>query len=234
MRLIYRVLPGLLTLVLSAGAQASMPVNNISETTLTIRLNALLASPGVLPDDVVRTVSLHTTPEQMAMLCASPELSIKGNDKRLTGRRTVLARCGKRHVYLPAEIHANGTYWKASRDLPGGQIIQRSDIEPDTGPLDGKPAGLTFMPEQIVGQRLTRAVSAGTPVLLNYLRKQWKLRAGQQVDVVTSGQGFRIRSQGRALNNAAVDEKVKIKTSAGRIVIGTVDKDGRVLVLLQE
>jgi len=234
MQLIYRMLPGLLTLALSAWAQASMPVNNISETTLTIRLNALLAGPGVSSDDVVRTITLHATPEQIATLCASPELSIKGNDKRLTGRRTVLARCGKRNVYLPAEIHAKGTYWKVRRDLPGGQIIQRSDIEPDTGSLDDKPAGLAFMPEQIVGQRLTRAVSAGTPVLMNYLRKQWRLRAGQQVEVVTSGQGFRIRSQGRALNNAAVDEKVKIKTSSGHIVSGTVDKDGRVLVLLQE
>lgn len=234
MQLIYRVLPGLLALVFSAGPKASMPVNTISETTLTVRLNALLADPNVSPDNVVRTVTLHATPEQLAALCASPELSIRGSDKRLTGRRTVLARCGKRNFYLPAEIHAKGTYWKASRDLPGGQVIQRSDIEPATGSLEGKPAGLTFVPEQIVGQQLTRAVSAGTPVVMNYLRKQWKLRAGQQAEVVTSGKGFRIRSQGRVLNNAAVNENVKIRTSAGRIVSGNVDKDGRVIVLLQE
>ena len=85
-----------------------------------------------------------------------------------------------------------------------------------------------------MGQRLTRAVVAGKPLLENQLRQQWRLRAGQTVDLVTTGSGFRIRSQGKALNNAAVDETLKVKTAGGRTVSGKVDSSGQVIIISQQ
>ena len=41
-----------------------------------------------------------------------------------------------------------------------------------------------FEARDIVGQRLLRPLSAGKPVLQNQLRQQWRLRAGQTVELV--------------------------------------------------
>ncbi|MGR3180458.1 flagellar basal body P-ring formation chaperone FlgA [Enterobacter cancerogenus] len=225
--------PTVALLLCSASALASVPSSLTAKQRLLLKLDALIQQPEP-GSDIVRTVSLLATPAQLEAVCDNPELSLVGRDSRLTGKRTVLARCGARRHFLPVRIGAQGTWWIASQSLPGGAIVQRSDIEPVTGNLDHQPNGLIFNPDEIIGQRLTRAVVAGKPLLENQLRQQWRLRAGQTVDLVTTGSGFRIRSQGKALNNAAVDETLKVKTAGGRTVTGKVDSAGQVIIILQQ
>lgn len=219
-------------LLCSASAGASVPSDQTAKQRLLLKLDALIQQPKS-NGEVVRTVALLATPAQLAAVCENPELSLVGRDSRLTGKRTVLAQCGARRHFLPIRISAQGTWWVATQSLPGGAIVQRSDIEPVTGSLDNQPGGLIFNADQIIGQRLTRAIDAGKPLLENQLRQQWRLRAGQTVDLVTAGSGFRIRSQGKALNNAAVDDVLKVKTAGGRTVSGKVAADGQVMIISQ-
>ncbi|KKJ31797.1 flagellar basal body P-ring biosynthesis protein FlgA [Enterobacter hormaechei subsp. hoffmannii] len=220
-------------LLCSASAAASVPSDQTAKQRLMLKLDALIKQPES-GNEIVRTVALLATPEQLAAVCENPELSLVGRGSRLTGKRTVLAQCGARRHFLPVRISAEGTWWVASQSLPGGAIVQRSDIEPMTGNLDHQPSGLIFNADAIIGQRLTRAIDAGKPLLENQLRQQWRLRAGQTVDLVTAGSGFRIRSQGKALNNAAVDDMLRVKTAGGRTVSGKVGADGQVRVISQQ
>lgn len=230
-------LPLFLTVMLaafgSAPLYASVPSLPSAEQRLLLKLNALF-QPGNAEGEIVRTVELLATPQQIAAVCDAPELSITGHDTRLTGKRTVSARCGAHKHYLPVRVSAQGTWWVASQSLPSGTIVQRGDIEPITGSIDGQPSGLIFKPDDIIGQRLTRAVTVGKPVLQNQLRQQWRLHAGQTVDLVTSGEGFRIRGQGKALGNAAVDEMLKVQTANGQTVSGKVGADGEVMIFLRQ
>ncbi|HCI8578250.1 TPA: flagellar basal body P-ring formation protein FlgA [Enterobacter cloacae] len=220
-------------LLCSASAAASVPSDQMAKQRLMLKLDALIKQPEN-GSEIVRTATLLATPAQLAAVCENPTLSLVGRDSRLTGKRTVLAQCGARRHFLPVRISAQGTWWVASQSLPGGAIVQRSDIEPVTGNLDHQPGGLIFNADEIIGQRLTRAVDAGKPLLENQLRQQWRLRAGQTVDLVTTGAGFRIRSQGKALNNAAVDDVLKVKTVGGRTVSGKVGADGQVMIISQQ
>lgn len=217
----------------SASAAASVPSDQTAKQRLMLKLDELIKQPEN-GSEVVRTATLLATPAQLAAVCDNPELSLVGRDSRLTGKRTVLAQCGARRHFLPVRISAQGTWWVASQSLPGGAIVQRSDIEPVTGSLDHQPGGLIFYADEIIGQRLTRAVDAGKPLLESQLRQQWRLRAGQTVDLVTTGSGFRIRSQGKALNNAAVDDLLRVKTAGGRTVSGKVGADGQVTIIAQQ
>lgn len=217
-----------------APLSASVPSMASAEQRLQVRLDALLATPANQPGEVTRTATLLATAQQIAAVCDTPQLSLSGKDTRLTGKRTVIALCGKRKHYLPIRISAQGTWWVARQNLPGGTLLQRQDIEPVTGDLDGQPSGLVFNPDEIVGQRLTRAIDANKPLLQHQLRQQWRLQAGQTADLVTSGDGFRIRSQGKALNNAAVNGVVKVQTRNGQTVSGKVDADGQVMIFLQQ
>ncbi|MEO3992640.1 flagellar basal body P-ring formation chaperone FlgA [Pseudocitrobacter cyperus] len=229
-----RIAGAVFTVLLStAPAAASVASEQSAKQRLQVKLDALIGQTQSA-NNLVRTATLLATPAQLAAVCENPEFSLVGNDSRLTGKRTVLARCGARRHFLPVRISAQGTWWVASQSLPGGAIVQRSDIEPVTGSLDNQPGGLVFNADEIIGQRLTRAITAGKPLLENQLRQQWRLRAGQTVDLVTTGSGFRIRSQGKALNNAAVDETLKVKTASGLTVSGKVGADGQVMIISQQ
>lgn len=220
-------------LLFASPAAASVPSDQTAKQRLMLKLDSLIEQPEN-GNEIVRSITLLATPAQLAAVCDNPTLSLMGRDGRLTGKRTVLAQCGARRHFLPVRISAEGTWWVASQSLPGGAIVQRSDIEPVSGSLDHQPSGLIFNADAIIGQRLTRAIDAGKPLLENQLRHQWRLRAGQTVDLVTAGSGFRIRSQGKALNNAAVDEVLKVKTAGGRTVSGKVGADGQVMILSQQ
>lgn len=228
-----RLISTAVAVLLCSASAASAPSDQTAKQRLMLKLDALIAQPEG-GGEVVRTITLLATPAQLAAVCDNPELSLVGRDSRLTGKRTVLAQCGARRHFLPVRISAQGTWWIASQSLPGGAIVQRSDIEPVTGSLDNQPGGLIFNADEIIGQRLTRAIDAGKPLLENQLRQQWRLRAGQTVDLVTTGSGFRIRSQGKALNNAAVDDLLKVKTTGGRTVSGKVGADGQVMIISQQ
>lgn len=223
-----------LTWACSVPVFASAPSTDTVKQHLQLKLEALFQQPVAAQGDVVRTVTLLASAQQIAAVCETPELSVAGQDNRLTGKRTVVARCGTRKIFLPVRVNASGTWWVASQSLPSGAILQQSDIEPHTGNIDGQPAGLIFQPEEIIGQRLTRALTAGKPVLQNQLRQQWRLHAGQQVDLVTTGNGFRIRGQGKALNNAAIDDTLRVQTANGQTVSGKVAPDGQVMIFLRQ
>lgn len=233
MRHLFFSFPLLLLMGYSASLQASVPAATSAEQRLRVRLDTLLTQPSHAQDEIVRTAALLATPAQLAAVCDNPELTLAGNDNRVTGKRTVIAQCGKRKHYLPIRISAQGRWWIARQNLSAGTVLQHSDIEAIVGKLDGQPSGLVFNANQIIGQRLTRAVSAGKPLVQNQLRQQWQLHAGQTVDLVTVGEGFRIRSQGKALNNAAVDGTLKVQMRNGQTLQGKVDADGQVMIFLR-
>jgi flagella basal body P-ring formation protein FlgA len=213
---------------------ACVPDTHSAIKRLQPRLDALLSPMTESESDIVRSVTLLASPQQLATLCENPELRLAGHDNRLTGKRTVIANCGKRNHYLPVRMGANGSWWVARKELPGGHTIQIDDIERVTGDLDGQPRDLMFDANEIVGQRLTRALLPGKPLVQNQLRQQWRLRAGQTVDVVASTSGLSIRSQGKALNNAVISDTLKIRLNNGHIIQGKVNANGEVAVLLQQ
>lgn len=213
---------------------ASVPDTPSAIERLQTRLDALLSPQVEVNTDIVRTVELLATPQQLAALCENPELRLAGHDTRLTGKRTVIANCGKRNHYLPVRISAQGSWWVAAHDLAGGDIIQPGDIKRVTGNLEGQPLGLVFEANEIVGQRLTRGLALGKPLVQSQLRQQWRLRSGQTVDLVTTSAGLRIRSQGKAMNNAAVNDTLKIRLNNGRTINGKVNEDGQVTIFLQQ
>jgi flagella basal body P-ring formation protein FlgA len=225
----------LLALCLSAPAYASINTAQDSEQRLRIKIEELLKKRGGQGEQngVVQVATILTPAKQLAAICPNPELSLAGNDPRLTGKRSIVAQCESRRHFVQIQVSARGTWWVAKNNLAAGSVIQPGDIEPHTGSVERQPAGLIFNPGQIIGQTLTRAVASGQPVRSNQLRQQWRLKAGQQVEVIAAGDGFSVRSQGKALSNAAVNDTLKVQTRSGQTVSGRVNADGQVLLSLQ-
>jgi flagella basal body P-ring formation protein FlgA len=225
-----------LALLCAGSAYASTDTAQTAQQRLQIKIDELLKKRHGMGDDVnlVQVATILTPAAKLAAICESPVLSIIGNDKRLIGKRSVLAKCETHKHFVQIQVSAQGTWWVAKEDLPAGHVIEISDIEPQSGTLDQQATKLVFNANQIVGQTTSRAIHAGNPVLDNQLHQQWQLRAGQTVEILAAGEGFNIRSQGKALSNAAVNDTLKVQTRSGQTVSGKVNAQGEVVIYLRQ
>ncbi|MFD1801169.1 flagellar basal body P-ring formation chaperone FlgA [Mixta tenebrionis] len=199
---------------------------------LTVKINRLLNLSGNgSQQHITRHAVLLTAPEKLAALCDDPQLSLSGG-QRLTGNRTVVAQCGEKKTFIQVRIEAEGGWWVAARDLKAGSVLSQQDLVRRSGSLASLPAGVLTQPEPLNGAVLTRALRAGQPLTESQLRKSWRVKRGDEVDVIAYGAGFQIVAKGKALDNAAVNGAVRIRMKSGQLVNGSVSQDGSVRINL--
>lgn len=234
-RPLYTAAISLLSLIFYLSAFDAIAATPSVET-LKTHITALVNSHNERPSDsaITRTIKILTPAEQLSSLCATPELSVAGNNRRLTGNKSIIAQCGNKRKFIQISVQAQGTWWTARHGIKPGSVIDANDIEPRSGSLDRLPAGLIFDRESIVGQTATRTINKGQPVVENQLRKGWSVVSGQEVDVLATGEGFQIRIKAKALDSAAAGQPVRLSTRSGQIVTGTVTPDGKVHINLKE
>lgn len=85
---------------------------------------------------------------------------------------------------------------------------------------------------QLVDAVSLRDLVPEQPIQLTMLRQAWRVKAGQRVNVIASGDGFSANAEGLALNNASVAQKARVRMISGQVVSGVVDADGNILINL--
>jgi len=216
--------------------QAMAAMESTEKEGLAQNITALIIAHRQLPSEanVVQHVKILSAPAQLATLCSDPELSIAGNNDRLTGNKSIIARCGNRKKFIQVNVSAEGGWWSAVRTIKPGSVVQEKDIIARTGSLDRLPADLLFSKESIVGNTATRTISSGQAVTQSQLRRPWAAVTGQLVEILAQGNGFQIRTRGKALNNAAANKPLRVATHGGQIVSGILSADGVVTINLKE
>lgn len=200
--------------------------------TLTGKINALLNSADKnITADIRRHVTLLTPADKLASLCADPQLSLSGHS-RLSGNRTVVAQCGNKKHFLQVRIEAEGSWWVAARELKTGSVLSADDLVQRSGSLANLPSGLVMDPNDFRGAVLTRSLRTGQPLTQSQLRKNWRINRGEEINIIVYGNGFHIRSRGKALGNAAINEAIRVRMKSGQLVTGSVNSDGSVRINL--
>jgi len=175
-------------------------------------------------------IKILTPANKLAGLCSSPDLRLSGRPTRLTGNRSIIARCDKKQQFIQVRVSATGTYWVATKTLSPGETINRADIQPVTGELDNLPAGLILDAKKIAGTTPTRIIQPGLPLTERQLRRHWAVLANRDVDITAPGDGFMIHAKGKALENAALNDTLRIQTRTGQTRIATVTGEGKVTI----
>ncbi|MEG2961858.1 MAG: flagellar basal body P-ring formation chaperone FlgA, partial [Janthinobacterium sp.] len=70
----------------------------------------------------------------------------------------------------------------------------------------------------------------GTPMRLDTLRRKPVVMQGQLVRVVSSGNGFQVASEGRAIGSAGDGQTVQVRTQSGQQISGVARPGGMVEV----
>jgi flagella basal body P-ring formation protein FlgA len=171
------------------------------------------------------------TPETQLPACPLPEFSTPGNAK-LWGSVSVMARCGSDKRFIQVQVIATGNYVVAIRAIPRGARIDEASVQLKSGRLDQLPPRTMMDIGQATDAVTLRDIAPGQPVIQSMIRQAWRVKAGQQVQVIASGEGFSVNGEGKALNNAAVTQNARVRMSSGQVVSGTVDADGNILINL--
>jgi len=169
-------------------------------------------------------------PRMNLVACAAPEPFLP-NGSRAWGKTTVGVRCSVPTpwtIYISATVRVLADYIATAAPLAQGQTISQNDITTMHGDLATLPPGIITDASQAVGRTVLSSLQAGTPLRQDGLRSQQAVQQGQTVRLVSSGAGFRVSTEGKALNNAAEGQLAQARTSGGQVVSG-IAKPGGIL-----
>jgi len=172
-----------------------------------------------------------TTPVQRQPQCPSPYFTLPPNG-RAWGNMSIAVSCNGHKSYIQAKVQVKGTYWVAAHNINSGSHITDKDVERRLGRLDLLPPRAIVDSKQAINAVTLRNINIGQPLTLSMLRRPWMVQAGQSVQVVANGGGFNVTSTGKAMNNAAAQDNVRVRMPSGQIVNGTVGSDGSVSLVM--
>ena len=191
----------------------------------------LQAQSAGLPGQV--TITVGNIDARMALAaCAAPQ-AFQQPGARPWGKTTVGVRCAAPTpwtVYIQAQVSVLGQYVAAAVPLAPGQPIAASQLVMVSGDLAALPNGVATDVGQAVGRSSTMALAAGAPLRLDALRSKPVVQQGQAVRVVSSGAGFSVSAEGRAIGTAGEGQVVQVRTSGGAILSGVATAGGTVEV----
>lgn len=171
------------------------------------------------------------TPANRWPQCELPQLSLPQNARRW-GNISISARCGQERRFIQAQVQVLGHYLVAARGINAGRKLTAEDLKLKTGRLDTLPARTLIDSGKAIGAVSLRNISPGQPMNPVMLRRAWVIKAGQAVQVMAQGNGFNISGAGKAMNNAAAEDDVRVRMASGQIVSGIADSDGTIRITL--
>ena len=171
------------------------------------------------------------SPQSQWPTCEIPQFSMPSSARRW-GTLSVLVQCPQDKRYLQVEVQVTGGYPVASAPLSREQHISAADFNIMQGRLDRLPTGSIMEISQLDNAVLTRDVAAGQPVTSSMMRRTWIIKAGQSVQILAQGDGFNVTSEGKALNNAAIADNVRVRLASGQIISGKATEQGTIELLM--
>lgn len=153
---------------------------------------------------------------------------------RLWGRTRLGLRCvqGAVHwnVFLPITVHAFGPAWAVQGNIPAGKTLSAEDAVPAEVDWAEDSAPVFANAQDFIGMVAARPLSSGQALRQNMVRPPALFAAGAPVQVMVNGGSFSIASSGKAMAAAGEGQQVRVRMDNGRLVTGTVNANGVVVV----
>ena len=232
-------LPALLALLLIC--QTGMAQQTTLQTTPALQDPAQLklvveqylqAQSAALAGEV--TVSVGQINQRMNLAACPAPQAFQQPGARAWGKTTVGVRCAAPvawTVYIQAQVSVQGDYVAAAVPLAPGQPIEAAQLAMVRGDIAALPNGVVTNLAQAVGRSSTMSVASGAPLRLDALRSKPVVQQGQLVRVVSSGAGFKVSAEARAIGTAGDGQVVQVRTPAGAILSGVAKAGGLVEVV---
>ncbi|WP_170304340.1 flagellar basal body P-ring formation chaperone FlgA [Duganella radicis] len=191
----------------------------------------LQVQAGGLPGEVTVNVGA-VDPRLNLAACPDPQAFFMPG-ARAWGKTSVGVRCATPSawtVYIQASVTVVGDYVASAAPLVQGQPIDAGQLTILKGDLTMLPAGIATDVNQVIGRSATVSLPPGTPLRLDTLRSKPVVQSGQLVRLVSSGNGFSVSSEARAMSTAGEGQVVQVKAANGQQITGIAKSGGTVEV----
>ncbi len=191
----------------------------------------LQVQSGGLPGQVTVAVGA-IDPRMNLAACPNPQAFFMPG-ARAWGKTTVGVRCvapAAWTIYIQATVSVVGDYIASAAPLAQGQAIEAGQLVILKGDLTTLPAGIATDMGQVIGRSTNVSLPPGTPLRLDTLRSKPVVQSGQLVRLVSSGNGFSVSAEARAMSTAGDGQVVQVKTSGGQQITGIAKAGGLVEV----
>lgn len=191
----------------------------------------LRAQTRGLPGQVSWDIGALDAGNQLAR-CGNFDIS-RPAGARPWGRTNLTVRCldaaGWR-IHVPVHIRVKADYLLTARPIAQGQTIASDDLATELGDLSELPANTLTEPALAIGKVAASAIPAGRPLRADLLKAPLVIRQGQTVKVISSGPGFAVANEGRAINNALEGQVAQVRLGSGQVVSGIARADGSIQI----
>ncbi len=134
-------------------------------------------------------------------------------------------------MYIQSQVSVLAGYVVTAAPLVQGQPIDASQLVMVEGDLGALPNGVLTDLAQAIGKTSSMSLAAGAPLRADMLKSKPVVQSGQAVRVVSSGAGFSVSGEGKAIGNAAEGQVVQVRNKAGAILSGIARAGGLVEVV---
>ncbi|MBN3137890.1 flagellar basal body P-ring formation chaperone FlgA [Pectobacterium punjabense] len=199
----------------------------INASNLPAQINQFFASRFQGTTNTVNV--LIKSPESQWPQCEFPQITQPGNTK-MWGNVSLSVRCEQQRRFIQTEVQVTGNYVTSSRPINRGTTLTEKDIGLTKGRLDLLPLRPILTLQGAQGAVLLRDLTPGQVITASMIRRAWVVKAGQSVQIIAQGDGFTINGEGKAMNNAAAGQAVRVRTANGQIISGITNEDGIILI----
>lgn len=209
-----------------AGLQSLASIRAAAESGLRLVIDRALPGVELEAMSLDARLRLPACNEKLGSFVAAP----RHNQSRVPVRVTCAAPTWTVHV--PVEIRRAHPVLVLRRAVPRGERIQPADVSIQERILPGLASPFVSSPDQLVGRLTRRSLPEGIALPADALTAALLIHRGQAVTLVARTEGFEIRAPGRAMADAAAQQRVRVQNLASlKIIEGIADSQGVVRVL---
>lgn len=218
-----------------ARAQTAVVATDGLQPLAGIRAAAEIAVRGVL-DPALGGVQLApvTLDPRLRLAACGRKLDTFANAPRNAQSRVIVrVSCASPAwtLNVPVEIRRTHTVLVLRRAVGRGESLTAADVVAQKRELPGLGSPFVSRPEDLAGRLTRRPLPEGTAVTADALNAALLIKRGQQVTLVAQSAGFEVRAPGKALADAAANQRVRVQNlNSLKIIEGLADTDGVVRV----
>lgn len=160
--------------------------------------------------------------------CDTPTLSLLNKNKPW-GNMTIGVQCDNKKSFMQIYVAVSGHYLIAKQPITAGSVITEDLIDLKSGWLDKLPYSVILNKSDVLNYIATRNINQNETIKMAMLQKNWLVKAGQIVKVIIDDEDYQVTTNGKALNNAILDDKISIKLNSGNIIEGILTNQGVII-----
>jgi flagella basal body P-ring formation protein FlgA len=215
---------------LSLFAQNGWPDEKVDHAAIRkVAMEFIQAKTQGLPGKVTLKVD-EIDPRIVLAACSQMEAFLPAGAS-LLGKTSVGVRCTEKNgwsLFMSVTITSTMNMLISSKPLQQGQVISAGDFNIQSGEIS--QPGVVTEAAQVVGKVVKFSIGAGQLLKQDMFRLPYAVKQGQPVQLFTEGNGFKLRSVGIAMNNAAAGQAAQVKVPSGQIISGIAQSNGSVEV----